>query len=129
MDCPELAYTPFDLNFVQGNTPGLTVTVTLPDGVTKVDLTGAVIYLTAKEDPSEADPGLFQLSTVSGDIDISDQETNLGEYVVTFPAAATANLSALKEYFWDSKVELNGILQTVIGGKLTLTQAITQAGT
>ena len=52
--------------FFQGTTPTLTVTVTLADSVTPVNLTGAVIYLTCKSDPSDSDPGLssFPLQAV-----------------------------------------------------------------
>jgi hypothetical protein len=125
----QLAYTPFNLAFVQGNTPSLTVTVTEADGVTLVDITDATIYLTCKADPGDTDDdALFQLSTTRGDIVIPDQSGVLkGQYIVTFPAAATEALSALLKYPYDSKVELGGNLQTVIGGTIQLTQAITRA--
>jgi len=113
--------------FFQGTTPTLTVTVTLADGVTLVDLTGAVIYLTAKSDPSDADPGLFQLSTTGGQIALSNQTTNKGQFVVSFPASATASLSALLSFPFDVRVILSGNIQTVVYGPLTLSQAITQA--
>ncbi len=131
--CPELSYTPFDLLFVAGNTPTLTITVTQLDGVTLVNLTGATIYLTCKNGPGraipgQADPGLFQLSTINGSIVILAQNgLTLGQYVVNFPDGATEDLSPFSEYIWDSKIELGGNLQTVIGGRLILTPAVTQS--
>ena len=113
--------------FFQGTTPTLTVTVTQLDGVTPVNLTGAVIYLTCKADPSDADPGLFQLSTTGGQIGISPQSgATVGQFVVTFPSVATAALSALLSYPYDCRVILGGNVQTILFGPLTLAQAITQ---
>jgi hypothetical protein len=114
--------------FFQGTTPTLTVTVTQADGVTLVNLTGATIYLTCKNDPSQADPGLFQLSTTAANIVILTQSgATLGQFVVTFPASATAALSYLLNYPYDCRIILAGNIQTVLYGAITLTAAITQA--
>ena len=116
--------------FFQGTTPTLTVTVTLADGVTPVNLSGAVIYLTCKSDPSDSDPGLFQLSTTGGQIAILTQSGGtLGQFVVTFPGAATTSLRVLLSYPYDVRVILSDNVQTVLYGQLTLSQAITQAQT
>jgi len=113
--------------FFQGTTPTLTVTVTLADGVTPVNLTDAKIYLTCKNDPSQADPGLFQLSTTGGGIVISDQSTHTGQFVATFQSANTVSLSALLNYPYDVRVILAGNVETVLYGVLTVSPAITQA--
>lgn len=117
-----------DAPFFQGTTPALTVTVTLPDGVTPVNLMGAKVYLTCKSDPSDADPGLFQLSTVTGEIVLAAQSgTTVGQLTATFPAVATASLSAMRSYPYDVRIILAGNVQTVLYGLLTLSQAITQS--
>ena len=116
-----------DAPFFQGTTPCLTVTVTELGGVTLVDLTGAKILLTVKADPSDADPGLFQLSTVTSEIVISPQSgATLGQFVATFASANTAALSALLNYPYDVRIILSGNVQTVLYGRLTLSEAITQ---
>ena len=116
-----------DNPFFQGTTPSLTVTVLDSAGV-PVNISGATIYLTAKADPLDADPGLFQLSTTNAEIVISPQSGDtIGQYVATFPATATKNLSALLHYLYDSRIILAGNVQTVLFGELTLTQAITTA--
>jgi hypothetical protein len=117
MDAP---YVPFDFAFVAGNTPSIIFTVT--DGAgDPVDVSDADIYFTCKSDPSDADPGLFQLSTATGEI-VIDGST----FTVTIPADKTKDLTALA-YPWDCKVELAGNVQTVSGGALTPWPAITRA--
>ena len=117
-----------DAPFFPGTTPTLTVDVTDVDGVTPVVLTGAVIYLTCKKDPGDADPGLFQLSTTSGEIVLSPQSgSTVGQFVVTFPSDATANLSAMLDYLYDVRIILAGDIQNVLFGTLRLTPTITQA--
>jgi hypothetical protein len=118
-----------DAPFFQGTTPSLTVTVTLPDGVTPVNIAGAKIYLTCKKDPADSDAdALFQLSTTGGAIVISTQfGATLGQFVATFASANTAALSALLSYLYDCRVILSGNVQDVLYGKITVTPSITQA--
>ena len=124
MECAP--YVDFPLFFVQGNTPEIDVAVTDING-NPIDLTDADIYLTCKNDPAQTDAeALFQLTVGSG-ITLFDQVTMPGQFKAIIPAAATQSLSALLAYLYDCKIDLDGNLQTVFGGRLVLWSAITQS--
>ena len=115
--------------FFAGDTPSLTVDVTEPDGITPVNISQALIILTCKVNPDDSDANaVFTLSTDTGEIVISPQSgETVGEFVVTFPSDATANLSTLLPYLYSIRLILSGNVQTILFGAIKLKKAITQA--
>lgn len=80
----------YDIAFIRGDTKKFTAQYV--SGSFPINLTGAKIVLTYKASYKDADPGIFQISTQSGGIVITDP-TN-GEFAVTIASSLTANLEA-----------------------------------
>lgn len=97
-----------------------------------VDLTGAKIWMTAKEALADLDAdAVFQITTPTDIIIDADPATGRAKVVV--PADATLAVVfptgvAQVELFYDVQVKtVDGIVQTVAAGKLTLTEDVTDA--
>jgi hypothetical protein len=99
----------------------------LDNGVA-VNITGGTIILTAKYDPKDADPGVFQLkSSVSGEITVTN--ASLGQFTTTLAASKTSSLPNYRTALtWDLKyIDSSGNPDIVGGGAFIILPNITDA--
>lgn len=101
--------------------------LTLDD--TSYDLSLATeIYFTAKASPSDADPGVFQLTKSGGQIVVDP----VLKYTATIRPlrTSTSGLTATTQLYWDVQVSVTGApdtTQTVDSGTLVIKADITRA--
>jgi hypothetical protein len=120
-NCPPILIYP--LVFVRGDTPDLDIQYTDATTGLPIDIAGAAIEMTCKNDPDQADPGLFQL-TVGAGITITDSAN--GKFSIVVPTSATQGLSCLRSYLYDLVVKpVAGGRDTLFAGPLTLWQNVT----
>lgn len=119
--------TELNLHFTRGDTYTIDADVFESDGITPLNLTNAVVTMTCKADRlcSDSD-ALFQISTVTGDIAITNPGT-LGQFVVSIPGTATISLSPLQlRSVFDIVIEIApAYRETVFHGHLELTENVT----
>ena len=115
-----------DYSLPRGDSLPLYITVT--DQARKpIDISLAKLWMTAKRQYGDLDAAaVFQISTTSGDIVITDGPNGLATIVV--PASATASLPAQEiRLAYDIQIRMqNGIVQTIERGTLSITPDVTQ---
>lgn len=79
------------------------------DRLSILDPTGLTIFLTVKDSQADADPGLIQKKSTTGDITIVDAAKGLID-VAFIPSDTTAKGRA-KEYWYDFRVKTAGGLE------------------
>lgn len=115
------------LEMRRGDTPVFNLSVFDPDdNNAPIDITGATIWMTAKASKDDADPGVFQISTTSGDITITDGSGGRARIVV--PANATSAFTADRTLFFDVQVKLlvSSRVHTPVEGTLVVKRDITK---
>jgi hypothetical protein len=112
-----------DLEFTQGTTYVLDCQYFL--GAAPLDLSTATIYMTGKADYGVPDASaLFQISTTSGDIAITDAAQ--GKFVVTIPPSATAGLNGLQlRMVYNVMIDLSPNRYPVVMGRIDLLRSST----
>ncbi len=96
------------LTITQGDTYEFPVTVTDQVSGAPIDLTGASLYLTVKQRPSDADPGLCQLTIGQGITLLTQSGGTLGQANVRFSPAQTGAFPAPAFLRWDLQYDNNG---------------------
>ncbi len=114
--------------FAQKAFHGDTIPLSLPkvvgfDGITVADLTGWVIVFTVKESPIDADPGVIQKTSTSGDITITGGratwEISANECRTLFEPG--------RVYIYDVEAtDTIGRVLTAMVGEITILRDITQ---
>jgi len=106
----------------RGDTKQIGVSVTRNDS--PVDLTGATIWMSAKRSYPDT-VYVFQISTVTDDVEITDEEGGLA--TVTIPPDATSGLSSqVNTLVYDIQVrESDGTITTVGSGTITVNPDVT----
>lgn len=118
-----------NLAMVKGDTAVFDITCTTAAGAA-FDISGATIYFTVKDDPSDADAAaIFQKSTASGISIISGAG---GTAQVVTAAADTSSFNASEhggnnQMYWDCQVIKSGRTYTVARGRLTILAQYTVA--
>ena len=115
-----------NLRMFRGDTPTFELTV-LNDDDTVFDITGYTIWFTAKNLADDADPGVFQLSTTSGDIIIINGPEGVAE--ITPPITATNTFTTDRTLYYDIQIRLAAISRThtVAAGTLQVVRDFTRA--
>ena len=112
--------------FTRGDTFTLNITYESVQGrppVKKpINITGATILMTVKNNPTDPDPGMFQLSVGSGII-ITDALN--GKFSITIPTADSMSLNCNRAYAFDVVIKLNGNRDTVLNGTINVKQNVT----
>ena len=96
------------LNIAQGTTYTFPVTATDETTGQPIDLTGKTLYCTVKVNPSDADPGLVQLSVGSGITLRAQAGATLGMCDVKFSATQTEAFPAPQMLVWDLQYDDGG---------------------
>lgn len=112
----------------RGDTPEWDIEVFEADGVTPFDLSGCTIWLTVKRLITDADPGVFQLSTTAGTITITDAAN--GQCTAQPLASQTSGLTADIQGLFDVQVRTAGSpgnTYTVLNGQILIKRDITRA--
>lgn len=115
------------LAITHGDTLQFDVYITRNNAV--VDITGALFWMTAKVAFTDADPGVFQLTSPAGGITITDAAN--GKIHVVIPPTATSSLPYSEvTYTYDIQMkETGGAISTVTGGPITVTLDVTRTTT
>lgn len=117
------------LRMYRGDTTPFEITITTPDGA-RFDLTGCSIWFTAKRDKADADPGVFQLSTLGGQIVIQNQvdPATRGKATVTPLTTSTSSLTEDESLVYDVQIRTpGGLTYTPIVGTLFISRDVTHA--
>lgn len=110
----------------RGDTPTLRITATNPDG-SPYSLTGHTIWVTAKRSKADADPGLFQLSTTSGNVTVNAAPNDDTADAVP-PSAATSALTADVQAYVGVRIKTpGGRVYTIYEGTMPIVAGTTQA--
>lgn len=90
-----------------------------------MNLTGATVYFTVKEKNSDADPGVFQLSSADPtQIDIDDPGNGKARIFVT--NSNTQDLE-IRSYIYDVQVQpASGGVKTAVSGTFTISEDVTR---
>jgi hypothetical protein len=113
-----------DIEVTRGDTPAWNLAVT--QGGSPFDLTGCQLYLTAKNQIIDLDPGVFQLTIGSG-ITVTNAAGGLAR--VQLRRADTAALSTNVSLVYDIQLSIPGTSETytLVRGNLTVVQDVTRA--
>jgi len=116
--------TQYNIAYVRGDT--FKMTAQYESASIPVSLVGATIVLTYKASYKDADPGIFQLSTLTGEIVITSPSN--GQFAITIPSAKTALLEAPNlSGVYDCEVKLaDGTRTTLLSGTFTLNLNVTR---
>jgi hypothetical protein len=107
-----------DLILYQGDDEPYTVTVTL-DGTTPADITGYTAQAQIRRAVADADPEVAATITCT---------VQSPEVLLSIPHAVTATLTG--KYVWDLQLTSpEGMVKTVMAGKVSVTQEVTRAAT
>lgn len=108
------------INIIRGDDVSITIKFTDSDG-NPIDLTGATVYFTAKNNLSDADND----AVLSADITSHSNPTN-GETVLTFADTDTDGLT-VKSYYYDLQLKTAaGKISSVKAGKLNILEDVTR---
>lgn len=110
-----------NFSIYRGDTWTETWTILDQNGVS-VDITGATFKMTLKNNTSDADPGVLQLTSPSSGIVITDAAT--GVVTLTITATQTAALTP-STYEYDIQMNNTGTVKTLVRGKLTIVADVT----
>jgi hypothetical protein len=113
------------LTIVKGTTYEFPVTVTDEVSGAPIDLTGASLYVTVKQRPDDADPGLCQLSVGSGITVLAQSGGTLGQANVKFTPAQTGGFPAPAFLAWDCQYDSGGDAWTVASGIVATQERVT----
>lgn len=108
----------------EGDTLRLALTFTKNNA--PLNLTGATIYMTAKNSIADADPGVFQLTSPASGISITNAVGGLAEAVVS-PSLTTGFTANPTVLVYDIKVkEASGDVTTLESGTLKVNLSVTR---
>lgn len=114
-----------DITIYRGDTVKLNVAVTV--GGVVFDLTGCTIWFTAKNLYTDADPGVFQKSTLNGGIVVTSAPNGLCQ-VTILPADTSGQAATKIMLLWDCQVKTStGLIYTVASGNLIVIPDVTQS--
>lgn len=110
-----------DLFITRGDDEDLAITV-VDENRAPVDISGSVIFITMKIDPSLVDDDAsLRHDTLVG----ADEGTVAGKTTITLPRAKTSTLEAL-EYYTDVQIVLGGKVKTIFNGTIEVMADITR---
>lgn len=111
----------------RGNTFPITVQVTRGNPAVPVDITGWTIWFTLKRSTADPDPGVFQGSTLTSGVVITDAQN--GKIACTMPASATSSFEdAIVPLVYDVKgKDTFGNESTIDFGDVYVQPGVTQA--
>ena len=118
------------LEMYRGDTPVWELTVTDKQTGAAEDITGYTIWMTAKRAKTDTDAqAVFQISTTSGDITITDAVNGLAEVVP--PSSATLSLTESVKLYFDVQVKppASSRIHTITDGVLVVALDVTQTVT
>lgn len=123
-----LNYDDFHWEMARGDTRTFTIPVVNPDTGAAINIAGATFWATAKRQLSDADPGVFQLTSAAGDIAITDAATGIA--TATIAPAKTSGLTAPATLLMDVQMkDSTGVVSTLTTGKLTVKLDVSQSST
>lgn len=115
-----------NLRMRRGDTPTFQLTVTDRAGA-PFNITNYSIWFTAKNSVDDVDPGLFQLSTTTGEIAITNGVGGIAE--ITPPSTSTSGFTTDRTLFYDVQLRNAALTRTytVCQGTLQVLRDITRA--
>ncbi len=118
--------TQVNLRMKRGDTPTFRLLVMDRSGV-PFNITNFGIWLTAKDNVGDADPGVFQLTSVGGDIVITNGPG--GEAEITPPELATSVFTTDRTLYYDVQIRNAALTRTytVCAGTLQVLRDVTRA--
>jgi len=108
-------------DFYRGDTLSFDITIKDQNG-NPVDITGAKLFFTMKEQPTQSDSEAVVQEVVYDHIDPTEGHTK-----IIVPSSSTSILVPGKTYYYDFQlVDSNGNVKTLYAGKVRVLQDITQ---